>query len=149
MATKNTTKAIKKGDKVKVNYTGTLDDGTVFDSSTHGDHQHPLEFEAGAGQLIKGFDDAVIGMKVGDEKTVKIEAENAYGTHKPELVKKFPRNNLPPEAKVGMILGLKTADGQQFPATIAAIGDKEVSLDLNHPLAGKNLTFKITVVEIV
>ena len=142
------TDTIKKGSKVTVNYTGTLEDGTVFDSSTHGDHEHPLEFEAGSGQLIKGFDDAVIGMKKGQEKTVTIEPENAYGKHQPELVKKLPRQNLPPEAKPGMILGLKTQDGHQFPATIVAIDDKEVTLDINHPLAGKKLTFKITVVNI-
>jgi peptidylprolyl isomerase len=140
--------AIKKGDKVKVNYTGTLDDGTVFDSSTHGDHEHPIEFTVGNGELIKGFDDGVIGMKKGDEKTIKIEPANAYGEHQPDLVKKFPRANMPPEAKVGMILGLKTQDGHQFPATITAMDDKEVSLDLNHPLAGKRLTFKISVVEV-
>jgi FKBP-type peptidyl-prolyl cis-trans isomerase 2 len=139
---------IKKGDKIKVDYTGTLEDGTVFDSSEK--HGQPLEFEVGSGQIIKGFDEAVIGMKEGEEKEIKIEAANAYGDHKPELIKKVPKDQLPKEQepKVGMVLMLSTPDGKQFPAKIAEVGDADVSIDLNHPLAGKNLTFKVKVVSI-
>jgi len=141
---------IKKGDKVKVEYTGTLEDGTVFDSSTHGEHTHPLEFEAGAGQLIKGFDDAVIGMKKGEEKEIKLSPEQAYGEAKPDMIKKFSKDKLPPgqEAKPGMMIMLNSPDGRKFPAKIVEVDDKEVSIDFNHPLAGKALNFKIKVVEI-
>ena len=139
--------AIKKGDKIKVNYTGTLDDGSVFDSSTHGDHAHPIEFEVGAGKIIKGFDDAVMGMKKGEEKTFSIKPAEAYGEHHPEMIKKLPRKGVPDEAKPGMVIGLSTPDGQQFPATIMELDKESITIDLNHPLAGKTLTFKIQIVE--
>lgn len=140
--------SVKKGDKVKVEYTGTLDDGTVFDSSKHGEHSHPLEFEVGAGKIIKGFDEAVIGMEKGDEKDIKLKPEEAYGQPNPQLVQKVPRDKLPPgqEPKQGMILGLATPDGKQVPAIIKEVTDKEITIDLNHPLAGKNLNFKIKLV---
>ncbi|MFX1254545.1 MAG: peptidylprolyl isomerase [Promethearchaeota archaeon] len=139
--------AIKKGDKVKVHYTGTLEDGTVFDTS---EGKEPLEFEAGAGQLIKGFDDAVIGMETGEEKEIKIEPAEAYGDYNPELTQKVPRDSLPkePEAKPGMTLLMELPDGKRFPATISEVTDEEVTLDLNHPLAGKTLLFKIKIEEI-
>lgn len=142
--------AIKKGDKIKVEYTGTLDDGTVFDSSKHGDHSHPLEFEVGEGKVIKGFDDAVIGMEKGEEKEFKLKPSEAYGEPNPQAVQKIPRDQLPKdqEPKEGMMLALKAPTGQQFPAKIMEVTDKEVTLDLNHPLAGKNLTFKIKIIEI-
>jgi len=138
---------VKKGDKIKVEYTGTLEDGTVFDSSVGKD---PLEFEAGSGKVIKGFDDAVIGMKKDEEKEVKIECKDAYGDPNPQMKQKIPREQLPKEQepKVGMMLGLKSPDGQQFPARIAEITDKDVIVDLNHPLAGKNLNFKIKIIDI-
>jgi len=141
---------VKKGDKVKVDYTGTLEDGTVFDSSTHGDHSHPLEFEAGSGQLIKGFDDAVMGMEVGDEKEIKLNPEDAYGMPNDQMVQKVPKDKLPPgqEVKVDMILALGTPDGKQIPARVTEVGETELTLDLNHPLAGKVLNFKIKIVEI-
>lgn len=138
--------AIKKGDKVKVEYTGKLENGQVFDSS---EGKAPLEFTVGEGQLIKGFDNAVIGMKKGDEKEVKIPANEAYGEINPQLARKIPRASLPQdrEPKVNMILVMKTADGHQLPARISAVDEKEVTLDLNHPLAGKTLIFKIKIVE--
>ena len=140
--------AIKKGDKVKIEYTGTLDDGTVFDTS---EGKAPLEFEAGTGKVIKGFDNAILGMKKGEEKNVKIESKNAYGDNNPELKKKIPRDQLPQdqEPKPGMVLVVKTQNGQQFPAKIAEVADKEITLDLNHPLAGKNLNFKIKIVDVL
>lgn len=138
---------VKKGNKVKVEYEGKLDDGTVFDSSKK--HGQPLEFEAGAGKVIPGFDNAVIGMKEGDEKTVKIEVNDAYGERKEELVKEVPKEQMPEgDLQVGMMIGVGLPNGQQVPATISEVGDKSVTLDLNHPLAGKNLTFEIKVVEI-
>lgn len=142
--------AIKKGDKIKVEYTGTFEDGTVFDSTTHGDHAHPIEFEVGAGQLIKGFDDAVIGMELNEEKDIKIKPEEAYGERKEELSKEIPRDKLPkdPEPKVGMALMMNLPNGQQFPAVIKSVDEEKIVVDLNHPLAGKTLNFKIKVVEI-
>lgn len=139
--------AVKKGDKVKVEYTGKLDDGTVFDTT---EGKVPLEFEAGAGKVIKGFDEALIGMEKGEEKDIKIKSEEAYGAPNPELVKKVPKDKIPvePEPKPGMILVMKTPDGKQFPAKIVEVTDTEISIDLNHPLAGKDLNFKVKVIDI-
>ncbi len=141
---------IKKGSKVKLDYEGTLEDGTVFDSSKHGDHSHPLEFEAGAGQMIKGFDEAVMGMKVDEEKTFKLTPEQAYGSPNTQLVQKIPRDKLPkePEPQVGMMLAFAGPDGKQFPAKIKEVNDTEIVIDLNHPLAGKTLNFKIKILEV-
>ena len=138
---------VKQGDKVKVDYTGTLEDGTVFDTS---EGKQPLEFTAGEGKIIKGFDNAIIGMEKGEEKEIKIEKADAYGDHNPDMLKKIPRDKLPkePEPKAGMMLAMKTHDGNQFPAKIAEVNDTEVTIDLNHPLAGKTLNFKIKVVDI-
>ena len=140
--------AVKSGDKVKVEYTGTLDDGTVFDSSEK--HGKPLEFEVGAKQVIPGFENAVIGMKKGEEKEVKLKSSEAYGDPRPELVKKFPREQLPKdkELKAGMMLAVGLPNGAQIPARITDVNDKEVTIDMNHPLAGKGLNFKIKVVDI-
>lgn len=139
---------VKKGDKVKVDYTGTFDDGTVFDASEK--HGQPLEFEVGSGQVIKGFDDAVLGMKSGEEKKITLPAGEAYGEVRTELHKKVPRKQLPQdqEPKVGMILAVGLPNGQQFPARIIAVAKDDVTIDLNHPLAGKTLHFKIKVAEI-
>ncbi|MBW2966735.1 peptidylprolyl isomerase [Candidatus Woesearchaeota archaeon] len=138
---------IKKGDKIKVDYTGTLEDGSVFDTS---EGKQPLEFTVGEGKIIKGFDNAVIGMEKGQEKQVKIESKDAYGGPNPGMIKKIPRDKLPPnpEPKPGMILALKTPDGNQFPARIREVNDKEITIDLNHPLAGKTLNFKIKIVDV-
>jgi len=141
---------VKKGDKIKVDYTGKLDDGTVFDSSTHGDHSHPLEFVAGEGKVIKGFDDAVMGMEKGEEKEFKIDKKDAYGEHNPEAIKNIPKSALPPgqEPKPGMMLAMATPDGQQIPVKIKDVTETEIVLDANHPLAGKDLTFNIKIVDI-
>ncbi|MBS3143364.1 peptidylprolyl isomerase [Candidatus Woesearchaeota archaeon] len=140
--------AVKKGDKVKVEYTGTLDDGTVFDSSAHGDHSHPIEFEVGSGMVIEGFDMGVTGMKKGEEKEITIKPEDGYGNVNPKAVQKIPRDQLPkgPEPKAGMILLLSTPDGQQFPVKIKEVSNNEIVIDMNHPLAGKTLHFKIKVI---
>lgn len=142
-------KTIKKGSKVSLDYEGKLESGEVFDSSKHGDHSHPLEFEAGSGQVIAGFDSAVMGMKVGDEKEFKIEAKDAYGEYNPQLTKEIPRSALPQdqEPKEGMTLMVGTPQGQ-FPVVISKVTPTSVTIDMNHPLAGKKLIFNIKVLDI-
>jgi len=139
---------VKKGDKVKIDYTGTLEDGTVFDTS---EGKQPLEFEVGAGMVIKGFDAAIEGMEKGEEKEITLQPADAYGDHNPGLLKKIPRDKLPEgqDPKPGMMLALNTPDGKQFPAKITEVDEKEVTIDLNHPLAGKVLNFKVKLIEIV
>ncbi len=139
---------LKNGDKVKVEYTGSFDDGTVFDSSEK--HGKPLEFEIGAKQIIPGFEKAVMDMKKGEEKEIKLTSEEAYGEPNPELVKKIPLDQLPKEQepKEGMVLIISLPNGHQVPAKITEVTDKEVALDLNHPLAGKSLNFKLKLVEV-
>jgi len=135
------------GDTVKVHYTGTLSDGTQFDSSKGKD---PLEFTVGAGQMIKGFDAAVRGMKVGETKTVTIPAAEAYGEHKDSLVITFDLSEIPDgmSLKVGDTVPLQTASGGYVNGTVTAVTDTDVTVDANHRLAGKDLTFEITLVEI-
>jgi FKBP-type peptidyl-prolyl cis-trans isomerase 2 len=139
---------VKKGDKIKVEYTGSFDDGTVFDDSAS--HGKPLEFEAGAGHVIPGFDNAVIGMKKGEEKIVKITPAEGYGEVNPELVKEVPRDRLPKEQdpKPGMMLVIGLPNGAQLPAKIVSVKEGLVTIDLNHPLAGQTLNFKCKVTEI-
>jgi FKBP-type peptidyl-prolyl cis-trans isomerase 2 len=139
---------IKKGDKIKVDYTGSFDDGTVFDDSSK--HGQPLEFEVGAGMIIPGFEKAIIGMKKGEEKNIHLEPCDAYGDVNPEATKKIPKEHLPKEQEpqVGMVLLINLPNGMQLPARITEVSEKEVTIDLNHPLAGKCLNFKIKVVEI-
>jgi len=139
--------AIKKGDKIKVEYEGKLENGEVFDSSEK--HGQPMEFEVGSGQLIKGFDEAVIGMKKGEEKEVTLEPKDAYGDPNQQLIKTVPKDKIgiEQELKPGQILGVALPNGAQFPAKILEVNEKEVKLDMNHPLAGKKLIFKIKIVE--
>jgi peptidylprolyl isomerase len=139
---------VANGNIVQVEYTGTFEDGTVFDDSSK--HGKPLEFTVGTGQLIKGFDTAVIDMVVGEEKEFTLTPEEAYGQVNDQLFKKIPRDQLPKEQdpKVGMMLGMQLPTGQQVPVLITEVDEKEVTIDLNHPLAGKTLTFKIKVVDI-
>lgn len=136
---------VEQGNLVQVHYTGTFEDGTTFDSSEGKD---PLEVLAGKGMLIKGFDEALLDMKVGEEKEIDVTPEQAYGDRKEELVRKVPRSELGSdvEPKVGMMLGIKAPTGQVFPATIQKVDEKEIELDANHPLAGKKLHFKLKLV---
>jgi peptidylprolyl isomerase len=138
---------VKNGDKVKVHYHGKLNDGTTFDSS---EGREPLEFEVGSGSVIKGFDDGVMGMVVGDKKTVNIQAEDAYGDKNPEMLVPFPKENFPEDmkAEVGMRLNMTNGNGQVIPVTIVEVKDDSVILDANHPLAGEDLTFDIELVSI-
>jgi len=138
---------VKKGDKIKVDYEGSLEDGKVFDASSK--HGKPLEFEAGEGVVVKGFDEAVIGMSVGEEKTVTLKPEDAYGEPNEMAIQTVPKDKFPAEGKVGMMVGVPLPNGQQIPARITKINDKEVTLDMNHLLAGKTLIFKIKIVEII
>ena len=137
---------IKNGDKVKVEYKGTLDDGTVFDSSEK--HGEPLEFEIGAGQIIPRFEDAVLGMENGDEKEFKLEHSEAYGDRNPQLVQKIPRDQLPKEVEPGMVLVVGLPNRAQIPVKVTEVTDGWVTIDLNHPLAGENLNFKIKIVDV-
>ena len=136
---------MKSGDKVKVHYTGTLDDGSVFDSS---ENKQPLEFTIGENQVIPGFENGVKDMKLNQEKTIKIKPEDAYGEKNEQLIREIPRDKFPPEVQVGGSLILKSPEGQQIPAVVTEVKDDSVTIDLNHPLAGKELTFKVKVVEV-
>lgn len=139
--------APKSGDKVSVHYTGTLEDGSTFDSS---EGREPLEFTVGAGEVIPGFDVAVSDLEVGDSKTVTIPAAEAYGEQDPEAMRAVPREMFgDEEPQVGWMVELGTPDGQRIAAMVTEVGDDEVLLDFNHPLAGKDLTFEITLVEVV
>jgi peptidylprolyl isomerase len=136
------------GDTVRVNYKGTLADGTVFDSSEGRD---PLEFVVGTGQVIPGFDAAVSELAVGETTTVTILAEDAYGEKAEEGLQTFPRDAFPPDSnpEVGWAVELSAPDGQRIPATVAEVTDESITLDFNHPLAGEDLTFEITLLEVV
>nr|WP_088888765.1 peptidylprolyl isomerase [Leptolyngbya ohadii] len=135
------------GDTVKVHYTGKLEDGTVFDSSVD---REPLEFKIGAGNLIPGFEQAVVGMAEGESKTETISTENAYGSYAEEMVITVDRSDMPAdmEPQVGQQLHLQQSDGQIIPVIVTDVSKATVTLDANHPLAGENLTFEIQLVAI-
>ena len=138
----------KDGDVVQVNYTGKLADGTVFDTSIG---RQPLEFTLGAGQMIPGFEKAVLGMKVGEKKTVTIPSAEAYGPHLDSLIIEVPKEKVKVDGElaVGQVLGATDPNGQQIRFTVIAISDNgTVTLDANHPLAGKDLTFEIELLKI-
>lgn len=142
--------AIQQGDVVKVEYEGKLENGEVFDTTEHEGHSHPIEFEVGSGKVIQGFEQAVEGMEKGQEKEFSLSPEEAYGERKEEFKKEVPKSSLPQdqEPKEGMMLVAKSPNGQQFPAKIVSVGDESITIDLNHPLAGKELFFKIKVVDV-
>ncbi len=135
------------GKKVKVHYTGTLDDGTKFDSSI--DRGEPLEFVCMAGQMIPGFDKAVENMNVGDKITVHLEPSEAYGERSEEAIQTIPLSNIPgaEDLPVGETVFLQGPNGQPFPAKVAAMDDTTVTFDMNHELAGKPLNFEIELLE--
>ena len=134
------------GDSVQVHYTGTLEDGSVFDSSRG---REPLEFKVGSGQVIAGFDSAIAGMAPGEAKTVTIPAEEAYGQRREDLLFTIGREQLPDsiEPEIGQQLQM-SQDGQVAVVTVAEVTDEAVTLDANHPLAGRDLTFELELVEI-
>lgn len=137
----------KKGDNVKVHYKGTLKTGEQFDSS---EGRSPLAFTVGAGQMIKGFDDAIPGMEVGEKKTINIAPKDAYGEKNADAIIEFPKANIPEDMKLepGMKLQLQNQQGQPFPVVVTEIKEEVVILDANHELAGKELVFDIELVEI-
>lgn len=139
--------AAKKGDRVKVHYTGKLQDGTVFDSSVD---REPLEFTLGDGNMIKGFDTAVLGMQKGDTVTAEIPSAEAYGEKKEDMFVEVPKAEVPENIKpeVGQQLQVQQANGQSMPVVVADVTEDKIVLDANHPLAGKDLTFEIKLVEI-
>jgi FKBP-type peptidyl-prolyl cis-trans isomerase 2 len=137
----------QNGDKVKVHYHGKLRSGETFDSSQG---REPLEFTLGSGQVIKGFDEGVKGMQVGDKKTVEIPVGDAYGEKNEDMLIEFPKNQFPPELnpEVGMQLMMNNGQGQQFPVNIVEVKEESVVLDANHPLAGQDLIFDLELMEI-
>lgn len=141
-------KEVKKDFLVKVHYTGKYEDGTVFDSSVD---REPLEVIAGAGLLIKGFDNALIGMKEGEEKDIEINPEDGYGEHNPSLVQKVPKTALGDkvkDVKVGMVLGMQIPNtNHTLPVTVIKIDEDSLELDANPPMAGKKLFFNVKIVE--
>jgi peptidylprolyl isomerase len=138
---------VKKGDIVKIEYTGTFEDGREFDSNVG---KEPLEVEVGVGRVIKGFDQALEGMEKGEEKTMTIPPEEAYGPRDEKLEQALPKDKLPKDIpyKPGVILNLKHKNGQMIMAIVKDVIDDKVLIDLNHPLAGKKLTFKIKILDI-
>ncbi|PJE30073.1 FKBP-type peptidyl-prolyl cis-trans isomerase SlyD [Pseudooceanicola marinus] len=138
----------KSGDTVRIHYTGTLTDGTTFDSSAG---REPLEFTVGSGQIIPGLDKAIPGMAVGETQKVEIPSEEAYGAHNPDALQQVPRDAIPSEIplEMGLQLQMQTPQGQAIPVTVVEITDENVTLDANHMLAGKDLVFDIEMVEIV
>ncbi len=138
----------KQGDMVKVHYTGKLKDGKVFDSS---EQREPLEFKIGEGQVIPGFEQAVVGMSPGESKSAEITSDQAYGPHRQELVQEVQRDQLPDEleSQKGQYLqATRPQDGQKINLLVTDVNDNSVTLDANHPLAGEDLTFDIRLVEI-
>ncbi|MFH1231490.1 MAG: peptidylprolyl isomerase [Planctomycetota bacterium] len=138
----------KKGDTVRVNYIGKLDDGTEFYNSTG---KEPLKFTIGSEEVIVGFEEAVIGMNAGDTKTVRITADKAYGPHRKELQSVIPREQFPGHItpEVYQILRVTSNDGQHIFIRVIEVTDKDVTVDGNHPLAGKDLTYEIHLIEIL
>lgn len=139
---------VKKGDTIRVHYTGKLEDGQEFDSSLKRD---PLQFEVGTGSMIKGFENAVLDLRPGDKKTVTIVPEEAYGERDENLLIKMPKKSVPEGVtpEVGMRLQIANKQGQAVPVVVTEVLDDSLRLDANHPLAGKTLVFDIEVVEIL
>ncbi|TXT57973.1 MAG: FKBP-type peptidyl-prolyl cis-trans isomerase [Promethearchaeota archaeon] len=140
--------AIKEGDIIKVEYVGTLEDGSVFDSTEANDGE-ALKFEVGSGMIIPGFEKSVIGKEVGDNYDIHLEPSEAYGEYQEGLIKQIPKDKFPnqKELKQGMMIALLGPNNEQIPATVKEINDESVKIDLNHPLAGKSLNFEIKIVE--
>jgi peptidylprolyl isomerase len=137
----------KQGDTVQIHYTGKLDDGTVFDSS---EGREPLNITLGQGEVIPGFEEAAVGMEVGETKEARLEVDDAYGERRDDLLLEVPREQLPDglEVEVGTPLQLQQPDGRAVPVTVSALDEQQVTLDANHPLAGQPLTFEMTLVDI-
>jgi peptidylprolyl isomerase len=140
-------KKAEKGNTVKVHYKGTLEDGSVFDSS---EGREPIEFEVGAGKMIPGFDTGVEGMEPGEKKTVNIPADQAYGPYRDEMIAVLDRDEVPVDFELaeGMVLQMRSQDGRGMTVTVKELTDDKITLDGNHALAGKDLTFEIELVDV-
>ncbi len=140
-------KTVKSGSKIKFHYTGKLKTGELFDKS---EGRGPLEVEIGKGMIIPGLEEGISGMKEGEKKEITVEAKDAYGAPRDDMIKEIPKGPIPDDVKLepGTMLYLRTQQGQPFPAKILEVKDDTVVLDLNHPLAGKDLIFEIEIVEI-
>ena len=138
---------IKDGDKVNINYIGKLDDGEVFDRSEEG---KPLEFNIGKNEIIPGLEKALLGMKKGEKKKVKVKAEEAYGLRHEQLVRKIPLSSIPKEMKVEKDMMLMAGDkqGHQMPVRVLNVDKENATVDFNHPFAGKDLTFEVEIVTV-
>jgi peptidylprolyl isomerase len=137
----------KNGDTVKIQYTGKLEDGSVFEASTEGE---PLQFTIGSSKIIPGLEEAVVGMNPGESKTVKIPSDEGYGPHRREMVMEVDRNQVPENIKteVGQQLQMTKPDGQILLVRVTDVSESSVTFDANHPLAGKDLTFDIKLLEV-
>ena len=142
------TDTAKAGDKLRVHYTGKLDNGDVFDTSEGRD---PLEFTVGSGEIIPGLDNGLVGMEVGEQRVVTVEPQDGYGEHDPARVQAVPRDAIPENipTEPGTQLQVQTAEGQTIPVVVAGSDEENIQLDANHPLAGQTLHFDVTLVEIV
>jgi len=140
-------KKVENGRFVKLDYTGTLKNGDVFDSSRNA---HPIEVEVGAGRVIKGFEDALLGMAEKEKKTFTLSPEEAYGPRNESMEQSFMRSELPQgfDPQVGQVLALRNPQGGQLPAKVKHADEEKITVDLNHPMAGKTLTFEVEVLEI-
>lgn len=141
------TRAIETGDTIRVAYIGKFENGKVFDASKKG---QPLEFTVGEGQVLQGFDEAVVGMVVGEKKTLNISPDEGYGIRDDSLVFEIPKKSIPDDMGLGIgkVIQLTNQSGQKIPGTISNIGHTAVTVDTNHPMAGKNLVFDIEIVEV-
>lgn len=137
---------VQNGSRVKVHYTGKLDDGSVFDTSLQ-EGRDPLEFTIGEGMMIPGFENGLLGMEIGDKKTISMVPGDAYGELRDDLLFEVPISNVPPNVELGATLQAELEEGKPVIFTVIDIKNDTVVLDGNHPLAGKNLTFEVEVVE--
>lgn len=137
----------KQGNKVKIHYTGKLEDGDIFASSKN---KEPIEFTLGQGQVIPGIEEAVEGMETGESKTVNIPPDKAYGPHRDELTQEIPKKEMPGDIKpqVGQRLNVKWSDGKETPVSVTDVSETSVIIDANHPLAGKDIVFELELVGI-
>ncbi|MHA2305254.1 MAG: FKBP-type peptidyl-prolyl cis-trans isomerase [Candidatus Hodarchaeales archaeon] len=140
---------VSRGDKIKVDYVGTLDDGTIFDSTK--ETGQPLKFIVGAGLFLDAFENSVIGMEIGEEKTIHLPPEEAYGKYNPNLIDTVSISSIPIKKDLhpGMLLVFCRDNGEEVPARIIELNDNEVELDMNHPLSGISLNYSIIVIDII
>ncbi len=140
-------KQVKNGDTVTVNYTGRLEDGSIFDSSKM-PGRTPLSAILGQGQLIPGFENGIIGMTIGESKTIEIEPKDAYGLHNPAMTQEVFRTSLPPDIFVGGVVRGNDGQGKPLEARVISVNEKTAVLDFNHPLSGKKLIFEVELIHI-